>query len=159
MNPWRRRGTAVLVLLVMSSIGGSLGAQPRHLMIAPAQLTWVDNPPVMMPGARMAVVQGDSTKAGPYAYRLKFPADYRVMPHRHPADEHLTVLSGTLYLAVGERFEPDKGSQGFPVGSFLVMPAETAHYAWTKEETIVQIHGVGPSGITYVNPADDPRRR
>jgi hypothetical protein len=156
---WTRRGTALLVLLVMGSISGSLGAQLGHLMIAPGDLKWMDNPPAMMPGAKMAVMQGDPTKVGPYAYQLKLPADYRVMPHWHRADEHLTVLSGTFYLAVGERFDPDNGSQGFPVGSFLVMPAETAHYAWTKEETIVQVHGVGPSGITYVNPADDPRRR
>ena len=77
-----------------------------------------------------------------YVYRLKIPADYKVMPHRHPVDEHLTVLSGTFYLAVGETFDPEKGMQGFPVGSLLVMPAETAHYAWTKEETIVQVHGI-----------------
>jgi quercetin dioxygenase-like cupin family protein len=133
--------------------------QHGHLMIAPAQLAWTDNPPALMPGAKIAVIQGDPSKAGPYAYRLKLPADYRVMPHRHPADEHLTVLSGTFYLAVGERFAPDQDGRGYPAGGFLVMPAGTAHYAWTNEETIVQVHGVGPSGITYVNPADDPRKK
>ena len=156
---WIRKGTALLVLLLMSVIGGSLRAQPEHLMMTPTHLKWMDNPPTMMPGAKMAIMQGDPTKFGPYVYRLKIPADYKVMPHRHPVDEHLTVLSGTFYLAVGEKFDPEKGKQGFPVGSFLVMPAETAHFAWTKEETIVQVHGVGPSGITYVNPADDPRKR
>src|SRR5262249_13828049 len=107
----------------------------------------------------MAVLHGDPTKVGPYAYRLKIPDDYRVMPHRHPVDEHLTVLSGTFYIAAGEKFDPEKEKYGFRAGSFVVMPAEMAHYAWTKEETIVQVHGVGPSGITYVNPADDPRKR
>jgi len=156
---WIRGETALLVVLVMSVIGGSLGAQPGHLMTTPTHLKWIDDPPMLMPGAKMAVMQGDPTKAGPYVYRLRIPADYNVMPHRHPADEHLTVLSGTFYLAVGETFDPEKGRQGFPMGSFLVMPAETAHYAWTKEETIVQVHGIGPSGITYVNPSDDPRKR
>jgi quercetin dioxygenase-like cupin family protein len=158
-DAWIQRGTAFLVLLVMSGVGGSLGAQPRHLMMTPTHLQWMDNPPTMMPGAKMAVMQGDPTKAGPYVYRLKIPANYRVMPHRHPVDEHLTVLSGIFYLAVGETFDPEKDRQGFSVGSFLVMPAETAHFAWTKEETIVQVHGIGPSGITYVNPTDDPRKR
>jgi len=158
-DAWIHRGTAFLVLLVMSGVGGALGAPPGHLMVTPTDLQWMDNPPTMMPGAKLAVVQGEPTKAGPYVYRLKLPADYRVMPHRHPVDEHLTVLSGTFYLAVGETFDPEKGRQGFPAGSFLVMPAETAHFAWTKEETIVQVHGIGPSGITYVNPADDPRKR
>jgi hypothetical protein len=156
---WIHRGTALLVVFVLSLIGGSPDAQTGHLMVTPTHLKWMDNPPTMMPGAKMAVMQGDPTKAGPYVYRLKIPANYKVMPHRHPVDEHLTVLSGTFYLAVGEKFDPEKGRQGFPVGSFLVMPAEIAHFAWTKEETIVQVHGVGPSGITYVNPADDPRKR
>jgi mannose-6-phosphate isomerase-like protein (cupin superfamily) len=156
---WIHRGTALLVVLVMSLIGGSVGAQTGHLMVAPADLKWVDDPPTMMPGAKMAVMQGDPTKAGPYAYRLKIPADYKVMPHRHPVDEHLTVLSGSLYLAVGEKFDAEKGGKGSPAGSFLVMPAETPHFAWTKEETILQVHGIGPSGITYVNPADDPRKK
>lgn len=156
---WILRGTALLVVLAMSSIGVSLGAQTGHLMVAPTDLKWMDNPPTMMPGAKMAVMQGDPTKAGPYSYRLKIPAAYKVMPHWHPVDEHLTVLSGTFYLAVGEKFDPEKGRHGFPAGSFLVMPAKIAHFAWTKEETILQVHGVGPSGITYVNPADDPRKR
>jgi hypothetical protein len=158
-DAWISRGTAFLVLLVMSVVGGSLGAQPGHLLLTPTDLQWMDDPPMLMPGAKMAVMQGDPNKAGPYVYRLKLPADYRVMPHRHPADEHLTVLSGTFYLAVGDTFDPERGRQGFPVGGFLVMPAGTAHFAWTKEETIVQIHGIGPSGITYVNPADDPRKK
>lgn len=156
---WLHRRTALLVVLVMSLISGFVGAQMGPLMVVPADLKWVDNPPTMMPGAKMAVLQGDPTKAGPYAYRLKIPAGYKVMPHRHPVDEHLTVLSGTLYLAVGEKFDAEKGGKGSPAGSFLVMPAATPHFAWTKEETILQVHAIGPSGITYVNPADDPRKR
>jgi len=152
-------GTALLLAVATSLIGGAVGAQTGHLMIAPDDLKWVDDPPTMMPGAKMAVLQGDPTKAGPYVYRLKLPAEYKVMPHRHPVDEHLTVVSGTFYLAIGEKFEPEKQEMGFPAGSFLMMPAAMPHFAWTRQETIVQVHGIGPTGITYVNPTDDPRKR
>jgi hypothetical protein len=33
------------------------------------------------------------------------------------------------------------------------------HYAFFPEETVIQLHGIGPQGITYVNPADDPRKK
>jgi hypothetical protein len=39
------------------------------------------------------------------------------------------------------------------------MQPKTHHFGWTAEETIVQLHGVGPWGVTYVNPADDPRNK
>jgi len=39
------------------------------------------------------------------------------------------------------------------------MPAKHHHFAWTDEETIVEIHANNPFDIVYVNPADDPRRR
>ncbi len=152
------RTTALMVVLVMSMIGGFVGAQSGHLMVAPADLKWEDGPPTIPPGAKIALMYGDPRKAEPFAYRLKFPADYKVMPHWHPVDAQVTVLSGTLYVGIGDEFEAAKG-QALPAGSFLLMPAKTHHFEYTKEETILQNNAIGPFGITYLNPADDPSKK
>jgi quercetin dioxygenase-like cupin family protein len=90
--------------------------------------------------------------------RLKFPAGYKIAPHTHPAIEHVTVLSGTFHIAAGDEFDQTKGKR-LRVGSFVVMPTGMPHFAWASEETIIQLHSVGPWGVTYVNPDDDPRKR
>jgi hypothetical protein len=69
----------------------------------------------------------------------------------------VTILSGTLHLAMGDKFEEGKG-EALTVGSYAVMPAGMRHYAWTEGEVELQVSTEGPWGITYVNPADDPRK-
>jgi anti-sigma factor ChrR (cupin superfamily) len=90
--------------------------------------------------------------------RLKLPAGFKVPPHMHPNDENVTVISGTFNIAMGEKFDDSKGP-ALKTGSFAKAPKGMAHYAWFPEETIIQIHGLGPAGVTYVNPADDPRKK
>jgi quercetin dioxygenase-like cupin family protein len=90
--------------------------------------------------------------------RLKLPANYRIPAHWHPADEHVTVLSGTFHMGMGDKLDTAKG-KALGVGSFALMPAKARHFAYTNEETIIQLHGMGPWGINYVNPADDPRKK
>ena len=157
-NTGIHRRTALLVVLGISLLGGIIGAQTTPLMVAPADLKWVDAPPSLPPGAKIAVIHGDPSKAGLYAIRLKVPADYKILPHRHPVDGHATVLSGTLYFGLGEKFDAEKG-KAFPAGSFIIVPAETPHFAWTKEETVLQEYAIGPTATVYVNPADDPRKK
>jgi hypothetical protein len=67
------------------------------------------------------------------------------------------VIAGTFHMGLGEKFDAAR-AKAMPAGSFMVMPKGSAHYAWAKGETIVQVHAIGPWGITYVNPADDPRK-
>lgn len=155
-STWIHWRTGLLIVLAISLIGDFIGAQP--IMLAPADLKWVDAPPSLPPRAKVALIHGDPTKAGLYAICIKFPADYKIAPHRHPVDSHATVLSGALYSGAGEKFEPEKG-KAWPAGSFLITPAQTPHFVWTKEETVVQEYGIGPTDTTYVNPADDPRKR
>lgn len=152
-----RRRTALLVVLVMTLVGGVVRAQTGPLIVTPAELTWVDGPPTL-PGTKMVIINGAPSKEGLYALQLKIPAGYKFVPHRHPVVEHATVISGTLYFGTGEKFDPEKG-KALPAGSFFLVPAQTPHFAWTKEETIIQVHAIGPTGITYVNPADDPRKK
>ncbi|RKH57778.1 cupin domain-containing protein [Corallococcus llansteffanensis] len=132
-------------------------AASQHLMVRPDDVRWGPPAAALPPGAQMAVIEGDPAAAGKlFTFRFRFPAGYRIPPHFHPADEHVTVLSGELLMGMGEKFDASK-AQALPPGSFAVMPATLRHFAFTRQPTEVQIHAVGPWGITYVNPEDDPR--
>ncbi|HEX2238109.1 MAG TPA: cupin domain-containing protein [Gammaproteobacteria bacterium] len=128
----------------------------KHLILAPTELQWSDVAS-MAPGAKIAVIEGDMSEQEPFTARLRFPAGYRIDPHTHPAYERVTVLSGRLHFAHGEKFDRSK-TTAMPVGSFAVMPPGAPMFGYTEEETVIQIHGEGPWGIEYVNPKDDPRR-
>jgi len=129
-----------------------------HVMVTSADLKWLDGPPSLPPGAKVAGIEGNPKDPGLFTMRLKFPANYKVAPHWHPADEHLTVISGTFYMGTGEKLD-EAAAKELPAGSFVVMPAKQPHFAITKGETIVQLHGMGPWAITYLNPTDDPRSK
>ncbi len=133
-------------------------AQQSHTMVTPNDLKWGPAPPGLPAGAQLAVLSGDPSKAGPFTIRLKAPDGYKIMPHWHPTDEHLTVIEGTFVMGAGEKFDQAAAHEMTP-GSFARMPKETRHYAWTKGETVVQVHGSGPFEIIYVNPNDDPRKQ
>lgn len=127
----------------------------HHTMVDPDKLSWAAVPSLPK-GAQLAVIEGPMNEAVPFTVRLKFPANYRIPPHWHPAVERVTVLSGTFNMGTGDSFDSSK-TQALNPGGIAIMPAKTSHFAWTAAETVVQLHGTGPWGITYVNPADDPR--
>jgi len=86
------------------------------------------------------------------------PANYRIPPHWHPAVERVTVLSGTFHMGLGDKLDMQK-SMPVATGGMMILQPKTPHFAWTQEETVVQLHGTGPWGVTYLNPADDPRSK
>jgi len=131
---------------------------PKHVMVMPSDVKWNPAPASLPGGAQIALLEGDSSKPGAFTFRLKMPDRYEIAPHWHPADEHATVLQGTLVMGLGVKFDRSAGRE-LSAGSFAMLPNGTRHFAWTKGETIIQVHGVGPWSITYVNPADDPRRK
>jgi quercetin dioxygenase-like cupin family protein len=110
-------------------------------------------------GVQIANLVGDPTKAGDaVVLRIKFPRNFQMPPHTHPYSEVVTIISGNIGTSHGETFEK-KGGLLAP-GSLWVYPAKHPHYAWTgNEEGILQVQFVGPGGIDYVNPADDPRKK
>lgn len=137
---------------------GTIGATMKaHVLVTPAELKWVDGPPSLPPGVKMAVLEGDLKAPNAlFTARFKLPANYKIMPHWHPADEHITVISGGFWMGMGEKFDQAQMKQ-LPPGGFGVMPVGHRHFAMTRTETEIQLHGAGPWGINYVNPADDPR--
>ena len=128
-----------------------------HLMVTPKDLTWADVPSLPT-GAKIAVIQGPMNEAKPFTIRLKFPANYKIPAHSHPAIEHVTVISGTFNMGTGDKLD-EKKTMALSAGSVAIMQPKTNHFAWTKTETIVQVHGVGPWAVNYVNPSDDPRKK
>ena len=129
----------------------------QHTLLAPAQLTWGPAPPSMPPGAKMAVLSGDPSKSEPYAVRAQLPAGYTVAPHWHPTDEHVTVVAGTFAFGMGDTLDKSAMTD-VPAGGYALMPAQMHHYAVAKTAVTIQVHGIGPFVINYVNPADDPSR-
>jgi len=128
-----------------------------HKMIAPSDLTWA-YVPSLPPGAKIAVIEGPLNQSIPFTFRLKLPANYKIPAHSHPAIERLTVLTGTFHLGMGDKLDTAK-THALTPGSITIMQPKTNHFGWTADETIVQLHGVGPWSVTYVNPADDPRKK
>ena len=147
--------TAGLSLAVLLPAGATAAAQ--HVFVQPDSLKWAAAPPVLPQGAQIAVLYGDPGKARPFVFRLQFPAGYKVAAHKHPNDYNVTVLSGTMYLGMGDKFDPARG-QALNAGGYLHLPKGTHHYEWANEDTVIELSGVGPVGMTYLNPADDPRK-
>jgi quercetin dioxygenase-like cupin family protein len=104
------------------------------------------------PGMKIAVIDGNPEADGPYTLRLSFPAGYRFPPHFHPMAENLTVLSGTLILAMGDRVDDSK-LQTYGAGDYLHLPAIKPHFGGARDATVIQLHGQGPFKINLVQPA------
>ena len=133
-------------------------AAGSHVMMPPADLKWGDPPPSLPAGARLAVVSGDPTQAQPFVIRAQMPAGYKIAPHWHPGTENVTVLSGTVALGMGEQFDESTMTQ-LAAGGYASLPAEMRHYFMTKTAATIQVHGMGPFVVNYVNPADDPSKQ
>lgn len=111
------------------------------------------------PQARLAVVVGNPSEPGPYTTRVKVPHGLKLMPHRHPEDRIYTVISGVFYIGLGDEFDAAK-LEAYPPGAVIVLPGNTSHFHWAKSgEYVSQITAIGPLGMEYVHPADDPRNQ
>ena len=144
-------------LIGFCGIASFASAEDAHTVIAPNDVKWGPAPKALPAGAEAAVLFGDPTKEGLFALRLKLPAGYAIAPHTHPADEVVTVISGTINLGMGETADRS-AAKAMPAGSFFALPPGMAHFAYFDEETVVQITTNGPWGLKYINPADDPRK-
>jgi hypothetical protein len=129
----------------------------EHKMVKAVDLKW-DDLPSLPKGAKASVIEGPLTEAVPFTVRIKVPANYTIPPHWHPAVERVTVLSGTFNMGMGDKVDKGKTTP-VGVGDMMIMQPKTNHFAWTDTETVIQLNGNGPWGITYVNPDDDPRKK
>ena len=126
------------------------------IYVSPADVVWKAAPSAG-PGAKIVVLEGDMAKAEPFTARISVPAGLEIAPHTHPTTERVTIISGTLHLGHGAKLDRSK-TMAFPAGSFIVMPPGMPMFAFCEEATVIQLNGVGPWGIFYLNPEDDPLR-
>jgi quercetin dioxygenase-like cupin family protein len=122
------------------------------------QVKWGPAPPALPAGAQTAALSGDPMSDSPFVLIVKFPANYRVAAHSHPKNENLTVISGTLFMGMGDKLDASAGKP-LTAGGYALMPANMNHYVYSEAEMVFTVHGQGPVEFKYVNPADDPRTK
>jgi len=153
--------TILLIAFAISvtaiAIGQSMSS-PNHGFFQTQDVKWMDGPASLPKGSKVALLEGNPAQEGPFTIRLQLPDGLIIQPHWHPAVEHVTVISGTFNIGMGEKLDTTAG-RALPAGAFAFMPPRMRHFAWAKGETVIQLHGTGPWQINYVNPADDPRNK
>lgn len=153
--------TAAIALAVLAAVSiPKTLAQPSagHTMLTAGDIKWSSAPPSLPAGAEAAVLYGNPGSEGLFALRLRLPKGYVIAPHTHPKPEIVTVISGTFRLGMGETADRSK-ARSLGAGSFLAMPPGMAHFAFTDEETVIQLNSTGPWTVNYINPNDDPRKK
>jgi quercetin dioxygenase-like cupin family protein len=145
------------ILPLVAAVALALTATPSHAQKA-AKLTWGPAPPFLPAGAKFALVSGDPSKSGPFEIELNMPNGYMIPPHTHPTAETVTVKSGHFVYGMGDKVDA-KAEKTMKKGESGTMAQNQAHWAHAKGHTVVAVSGNGPFAITYVNPADDPRKK
>src|SRR5688572_7480102 len=131
------------LFIALLSAGTLAFAANEAIILKSDTLQW--HPANGLQGAEVAVLSGNPEKKGPFIARVKLPANFQIPVHSHNINEYDTVISGVLYFGTGTKIDADDVQEIHP-GSFLMIPAKLQHYAWTKEETILQVNGMGPWG-------------
>lgn len=149
-------------IALVASVGliatSTLSAQAKKPPANEAALKWGPGPDALPAGAKMAIEKGDPTKSGVFVVRLALPAGYKIPPHWHPTDEHVRVISGDFLVGMGAVFDEAKTMKLAP-GDTGTVKANMRHFAVTQVPTEISIRSQGPFAITYVNAADDPRKK
>jgi hypothetical protein len=154
---------AVSIILAVGSFwsfsawADSHAQKPSFISAKASEIKWTDAPSVG-PGAKIAVIEGDLKSAAPFTFRLLVPAGLKLGVHTHPTFERVTIISGSLHFAIGDKFDTAKAEEYMPGDAFIVPPGMPM-YGFTKKDTVVQIHGTGPWGIHFLNPADAPKKK
>jgi quercetin dioxygenase-like cupin family protein len=157
MNPNKLRVAALLAALAFLPFAGAQDkAAANHKMWTAKDMEWKDLPSIK--GAKIALLEGPMNEEKPFTARIKMPAGGKIPPHTHPGIEHVTVISGSFAMGLGEKWD-DKALHTMGAGDVMIMQPNTPHFATAKGESVVQIHGMGPWKVVYVNPADDPAKQ
>jgi mannose-6-phosphate isomerase-like protein (cupin superfamily) len=149
---------AMVMLVGLCSLSAWTQEPARTMtMMVPAEIKWGPGPAFLPPGANAAVLYGDPAKQGLFVIRLKAAAGYKIPPHFHSMDEVMTVVSGAAAMGMGDTMDPNT-ARNLPAGSFSVIPARGHHSLTARTALVVQVQGMGPLDITYLDPNDDPRK-
>ena len=142
----------------LAALPATAWAASDSVFTNPDSIKWVDSPPSLPKGAKVAVLYGDPSKSGPFCMRLMAPAGYKIPAHWHSQAEALTVISGTFYLGMGDKMDTG-AAHPLKAGGFHYLSPKEHHFAFTKGATVVQLNGEGPFDTIYINPAEDPQKK
>jgi quercetin dioxygenase-like cupin family protein len=153
--------TITAAAAILTGSLASLAAQTKtHVISAVKEAQWGPAPPMLPPGAEIAVLAGNPGGSSAYTVRLKFPANYAIPAHSHPTDENVVIVSGALTFGMGDKLAKSaSGNKTLSPGGYALMPAGMNHYAYTTAATTIVLYGQGPVEFKYVNPSDDPRNK
>jgi hypothetical protein len=149
-----------IALMLIVALLGLSGAEAEdrpseYIRVTSADIKW-SSLPSMPKGAQIAVLQGNPGKPGLFTIRVKLPANYALPVHSNPDERTRTIISGTYYSAIGDKADASK-LIAFPPGTVSYVPPTVWQFAETRDEEVVfQITGIGPTGIDYLNPEDNP---
>ena len=145
---------AVIATVAMASLAAVVAAP---IQLKPDTRVWTAAPPSVPPGARVALLEGDPKSDSIFTMRISLPSHYLIPLHTHVRDERMTVLSGVVYVGIGDAVDRTKETR-FGYGSYYVTPSETRHWVRTGDEgAVLQSTNTGPWSVDYVHPEDDPR--
>ena len=142
--------------VALNVVAAAQPAAPGVVAVTPAEMKWASQGGLAAPGMEQLNLLGDPAKPGPYTLRLKFPKGFKIAPHTHPDSREVTILSGTFATGYGEKFDA-ANLKILPAGSFYTEPANVPHYIEIKEDVVLQVSGVGPSGRRFVGSTDGPK--
>jgi hypothetical protein len=147
----------LVVLGAGLAVASPAPAMDMHKIVKPDAIQWMAAPPQLPKGAQVALLHGDPGKSGLYIILARMPDGYMIPAHWHKQTENVTVLSGTFNVGMGDKLDKAKTEPLGP-GGFFSSAAEMRHFAWMTGETVIQVTGMGPFDITYVDPKDDPSK-
>jgi quercetin dioxygenase-like cupin family protein len=149
------KSACVIALALVAFAGAGYSQESKtagstHKILRSGNLKWMP----IIKGCEIAVIEGNLDSEGqPFVARFHCSDGAKTPPHWHPTDENLTVLKGTFLVGTGESFDESK-LQAMNLGSYMMMPKEMRHFGMAKGDLILQVHGIGPFKVNWVNPSE-----
>ena len=141
------RNFLLMAVLAVSSQASVAGDEEGFVRLTPDDLVWE----TLEPGLDIAILEGDPSGEGYYILRARFAPGIFSAPHFHPNTRYVTVISGTWWTGTGAVWDKEN-SVPLQAGSYMKHPAGAAHYDGSRdEEVIVEIRGMGPAPLVYVD--------
>ncbi|HLW98644.1 MAG TPA: cupin domain-containing protein [Candidatus Acidoferrales bacterium] len=172
----RRFGVLSIGVFLLISLSTLSGQTPKTkatkpsmggmVAVAPGTETWGDIPAAALVGTpsvdmggtfKLAVVQGDPMTPGrSFTVHLSCTDGAKFASHWHPTTENVTVLKGSVRVGMGPKWD-DASMSEMGAGGFASVPAHMIHYAQCKGDTVLQVHGIAPFVVNFVDANGDPK--
>lgn len=154
----RKTGLAFLLiaLCLPSTLAGEEAAR-EPIQLNDDNLEWHDGPGSIPSGAKFVILEGEPKSEAIFTMRVFLPPKYVIPFHYHDGDERATVLEGSVEIGIGES-EATAYITRFQQDGYYMTPPPLKHFVRAGPEgCVLQLTGVGPWTIHYVDPASDPR--